>query len=259
MNNNITSLTHIDKELVGNFRLLIEESNINLSMSDELLMCFIHARKYDVNRSMRLLNNYIRMTKNYPELLTELRPARAKQVLDMGLVLASPQREQNGRRVFIVDLSNWDPRICCLEDVFRTVVFCFQRMMSEIETQTNGIVVILDFKDFTLYKVKQFTPSLIKTIADTVQDVFPIRLQGIHILNEPRILKILVAMFWPFLSNKIRNRLFFHGHSYTTLHKQIDPASLPSNYDGCLKPMETMHFSNVFPEKDYSKLFDCFN
>jgi hypothetical protein len=75
MNNNITSLTHIDKELVGKFRLLIKgtvmcfcdivftdslcyiftESNINLSMSDELLMCFIHARKYDVNRAMRLV------------------------------------------------------------------------------------------------------------------------------------------------------------------------------------------------------------
>lgn len=64
---------------------------------------------------------------------------------------------------------DWDPRVCCLEDVFRTVVFCFQRMVSEIETQTNGIVVILDFKDFTLHKVKQFTPPLIKTMADTVQ------------------------------------------------------------------------------------------
>ena len=39
--------------------------------------------------------------------------------------------------------------------------------------------------------------------------MFPIRLQGIHVLHEPRILKILVAMFWPFLSNKIRNRVSF--------------------------------------------------
>ncbi len=34
---------------------IFTESNINLSMSDELLMCFIHARKYDVNRAMRLV------------------------------------------------------------------------------------------------------------------------------------------------------------------------------------------------------------
>ena len=123
--------------------------------------------------------------------------------------------------------------------------------------------------------------------------MFPIRLQGIHVLHEPRILKILVAMFWPFLSNKIRNRvsfffpfvflvtnwqefqtpnsnllylttricfqLFFHGYCYAALHKQVDPACLPSNYDDWLTPMETMHFSNVFSEKEYSKIFDCFN
>jgi hypothetical protein len=45
-------------------------------------------------------------------------------------------------------------------------------MVSEIETQTNGIVVVLDFKNFTLHKVRQFTPPLIKTMVDTVQVKF---------------------------------------------------------------------------------------
>jgi hypothetical protein len=40
-----------------------------------------------------------------------------------------------------------------------------------------------------------------------MQNVFPIRLKGIHVLHEPRILKILLTLFWPFLSNKIRNRV----------------------------------------------------
>jgi hypothetical protein len=137
----------------------------------------------------------MKMTKNYPDFFTGLRPARAKQVLDMDYILVSPQREQNGRRVLIINLSifhgstvsnvlsilqifrfrflgNWDTRICTLEDIFRTVVFCFQRMVSEIETQTNGIVVVLDFKNFTLHKVRQFTPPLIKTMVDTVQVKF---------------------------------------------------------------------------------------
>ena len=136
----------------------------------------------------------MKMTKNYPDFFTGLRPARVKQVLDLGYILVSPQREQNGRRVLIVNLSifhgstvscfkhliqfrfrfsgNWDTRICSLENIFRTVVFCFQRLVAEIETQTNGIVVILDFKDFTLHKVRQFTPQLIKTMVDTVQVKF---------------------------------------------------------------------------------------
>jgi hypothetical protein len=49
------------------------------------------------------------------------------------------------------------------------VVFCFQRMVSETETQTNGIVAIIDVKDFALQHLRQLTPPLIKVIAETVQ------------------------------------------------------------------------------------------
>ncbi|XP_046656844.1 alpha-tocopherol transfer protein-like [Daphnia pulicaria] len=259
MNKIKSSQTHINKELVAKFRLLIKEFNINLSMSDELLMCFINARKNDLSRAVKLLNNYSRMTKNYPQFYTDMRPARVKNVLDMGIFLSSPYREKNGSRILILNLRKWDLRSCSLEDIMSAVVFCFQRMVSETETQTNGIVAIIDVKDFALQHLRQFTPPLIKVIAETVQNVFPIRLKGIHVLHEPRILKILLTLFWPFLSNKIRNRLFFHGDSYATMHQHIDPACLPSNYNGCLKNMETMNFSNVFFEENYSKIFDCFN
>lgn len=42
-------------------------------------------------------------------------------------------------------------------------------MVSETETQTNGIVAIIDVKDFALQHLRQFTPPLIKVIAETVQ------------------------------------------------------------------------------------------
>lgn len=258
MNSNTRSQIQRSKDLLSKFRGMIKESDINLALSDEVLICFIHARKYDVHRAMKLLNHYLRMIKNYPD-LKNLHPLRVKHVLDKGHVLSSPYREQNGCRVLILNLRNWDLTTCSLEDMIRCVVFCFQRLVCEVETQTNGIVAIIDVKDFTLHHVGQFTPNLVKKIADIVQDVFPIRLQGIHIVHEPRIIKILVAIFWPFLSNKIRSRLFFHGQCFATLHQHVDPACLPSDYDGSMKPMDTMHFSNVFAEKNYSQLFECFD
>lgn len=54
-------------------------------------------------------------------------------------------------------------------------------------------------------------------------------------------------------------QLFFHGQCFATLHQHVDPACLPSDYDGSMKPMDTMHFSNVFAEKNYSQLFECFD
>lgn len=53
--------------------------------------------------------------------------------------------------------------------MIRCVVFCFQRLVCEVETQTNGLVAIIDVKDFTLHHVGQFTPNLVKKIADIVQ------------------------------------------------------------------------------------------
>ena len=44
------------------------------------------------------------MTKNYPQLFTDMRLARVKNVLDMGILVSSPHREQNGSRLLILNL-----------------------------------------------------------------------------------------------------------------------------------------------------------
>lgn len=91
-------------------------------MSDELLICFLRARKHDVNRSFNLvsnctydyllikskvfffgfkLQNYYRMTKVYPELLNNLRFKEFNHIINLGYFYASPKPEQNGSRVMI--------------------------------------------------------------------------------------------------------------------------------------------------------------
>jgi hypothetical protein len=52
---------------------------------------------------VKKLKNYLRVMKNYPELFTDLRGERVKHVLDLGHLLASPIRDQNGSRVFIIN------------------------------------------------------------------------------------------------------------------------------------------------------------
>jgi hypothetical protein len=68
-------------------------------------------------------------------------------------------------------LGNWDVRRCSLEDAYRAVVFCFQRMVSEIETQSKGVVLMLDFQDFALHQIRHFTPPFVKKVANLLQVV----------------------------------------------------------------------------------------
>ncbi|XP_057369737.1 alpha-tocopherol transfer protein-like [Daphnia carinata] len=258
MNNNTEFKMHNSNELVTKFRSLIKESNISFQLSDELLICFLQARKCDLHRATKLLNNYLKTMKNYPELLTDLRLERVKHVLVGNHFMLSPLRDQHGHRLLIINALNWDISVCSLDDIFRTAVFCFQRIVCEPETQSNGVVIIIDFNGFTFHHFTHFTPSFLKKVADLVQDVFPIRLKGIHVLNEPRVVKFLVAMIWPFLTNKIRNRLVFHGSCFTTLHRHVNPSCLPSNYDGWLGTLDSMNFSRVLSEKGNANMFDCF-
>ena len=73
------------------------------------------------------------------------------------------------------------------------VVFCFQRLVSEIETQTNGIVAIVDVKDFALQHLRQFTPPLIKIIAEIVQVKLNYKLEFARIIRTNKC--ILLKLF----------------------------------------------------------------
>lgn len=42
------------------------------------------------------------MTKNYPELLLNLKASRLKKVIDCGHIMASPVRAKNGSRILFI-------------------------------------------------------------------------------------------------------------------------------------------------------------
>lgn len=66
------------------------------------------------------------------------------------------------------------------------------------------------------------------------QDSVPLRIKNIHIVNQPYIFKIVFALFKPFLKEKLRNRIIFHGSDRKSLHQYINPKCLPECYGGTL-------------------------
>lgn len=53
--------------------------------------------------------------------------------------------------------------------------------------------------------------------------------------------------------------MFFHGYNMETLHEQVDPASLPNDYEGWLGPASEMICTNVINEKNCINIFSCFD
>lgn len=61
---------------------------------------------------------------------------------------------------------------------------------------------------------------------------FPIRIHALHILNQSWVFDAIFAVFKPLLDANMRNKLFFHGNNYESLHKHILPEYLPKMYGG---------------------------
>lgn len=121
-----------------------------------------------------------------------------------------------------------------LDEVFKGCVLFLEAAMLEPETQVNGAVVIFDMDGLSLQQTWQFTPPFAKRIVDWLQDSVPLRIKGIHIVNQPKIFQMVFALFKPFLREKLRGRIIFHGTDRDSLHKHIDPKCLPLCYDGTI-------------------------
>lgn len=131
----------------------------------------------------------------------------------------------------------WKHKECSLDEVFKGCVLLVEAAMLEPQTQVCGFVVIFDMDGLSLQQTWQFTPMFAKRIVDFLQDAIPLRIKNLHIINQPKIFNVVFALFKPFLREKLRGRIIFHGTDRASLHKFLEPQVLPVQYGGTSKVM----------------------
>lgn len=136
--------------------------------------------------------------------------------------------------LFFSCIERWKHKEVSLDEVFKGCVLFLEAAMIEPETQVNGAVVIFDMDGLSLSQTWQFTPPFAKRIVDWLQDSVPLRIKAIHIVNQPKIFNIVFALFKPFLREKLRKRIIFHGSDRNSLHAHISPKHLPITYGGTI-------------------------
>ncbi|CAD6999204.1 unnamed protein product [Ceratitis capitata] len=172
------------------------------------------------------LVRFLRPCKFYPESARDLH----------NILTVFPNRDQCGRRVLVLELGKrWKHKEVTLDEVFKGAVLFLEAAMLEPETQISGAIVIFDMDGLSLQQTWQFTPPFAKRIVDWLQDSVPLRIKAIHIVNQPKIFNVVFALFKPFLREKLRSRIYFHGTDRESLHKHISPKCLPAVYGGDLE------------------------
>ncbi|XP_011638066.1 alpha-tocopherol transfer protein-like isoform X2 [Pogonomyrmex barbatus] len=218
-------------------QLLKEEVDLKCPLDNEAwLIRFLRPCKYYPESSRNLIKQYYNFKVKHSSIYDNLKPSREKNVFEQNILTVLPNRDQYGRRILIIELGKkWKHNKCSLDEVYKGCVLYLEAAMLEPSTQIAGAIVIFDMDGLTLQQAWQFTPPFAKRIVDLLQDAMPVRIKNIHIVNQPYVFNMVFALFKPFLKEKLKNRIIFHGTDRKSLHQYISPKCLPSQYGGTLE------------------------
>lgn len=224
------------KEGLERFRQLIrDEKGLNLPLEDDdFLLKFLRPFKCNADHVFKMLRRFYKFKIKYPKYGgLFVTPEAVRHVFDSEVFVFLPTRSMYGGRIMIINCgSNWNPKKVTLEDMFKSIMVAIEIAMMEPKTQVGGVNVILNMEGLSLSHVCQFSPFMAKLIVDWVQDCAPVRLRGIHVINQPYLFNMLYTLFKPFLGEYIKKRLTFHGTDFKSLADKIGKASLPEKYGG---------------------------
>nr|3W67_A Chain A, Alpha-tocopherol transfer protein [Mus musculus]3W67_B Chain B, Alpha-tocopherol transfer protein [Mus musculus]3W67_C Chain C, Alpha-tocopherol transfer protein [Mus musculus]3W67_D Chain D, Alpha-tocopherol transfer protein [Mus musculus]3W68_A Chain A, Alpha-tocopherol transfer protein [Mus musculus]3W68_B Chain B, Alpha-tocopherol transfer protein [Mus musculus]3W68_C Chain C, Alpha-tocopherol transfer protein [Mus musculus]3W68_D Chain D, Alpha-tocopherol transfer protein [M len=201
-------------------------------LTDAFLLRFLRARDFDLDLAWRLMKNYYKWRAECPELSADLRPRSILGLLKAGYHGVLRSRDSTGSRVLIYRIAYWDPKVFTAYDVFRVSLITSELIVQEVETQRNGVKAIFDLEGWQVSHAFQITPSVAKKIAAVLTDSFPLKVRGIHLINEPVIFHAVFSMIKPFLTEKIKDRIHLHGNNYKSSMLQHFPDILPREYGG---------------------------
>ncbi|XP_059199954.1 alpha-tocopherol transfer protein [Centropristis striata] len=203
------------------------------TFSDEFLLKFLRARDVDVELSVKLLLNYQRWRRESPEISTCLSPSSVLGLLNTSYHAVLPRRDHTGSRVLIYRIGQWKPKDWSAFQVFRVSLMTSEIISRETETQRRGLKVIFDLQGWSLGHALQINPFLARKISSVLSDSFPLKVRGIHLVNEPMFFRPVLAMIRPFLPEKIKQRIHMHGADFhDSLSDFFSSPVLPPEYGG---------------------------
>ncbi|XP_039279354.1 alpha-tocopherol transfer protein isoform X2 [Nilaparvata lugens] len=230
---------------LAELKKLISEPNLNAKTDDAFLLRFLRAKKFDVPKAFFTLQRYYQMKYESPELFKVPRPSKKLHILDMQCQNMLEQRDNNGSRVYIFRVEKCDVSQVTVEDVFCTNVMALEMAVREPETQVAGITAIVDMNGFGLHQHAKFlSPYYAKRTVDVVQETFPLRFKGFHVVNQPFYFDAIYSVLKPFLKEKIRKRIYLHGKDLKSLHNHVNKSILPLEFGGN-EPFDNSHWKRA--------------
>ncbi|XP_037024683.1 clavesin-1-like isoform X2 [Bradysia coprophila] len=199
---------------------------------NEFLIKFLRARFFKVENAYKLLVRYHEFRESNQDLYLNVDPLSLTHLGENDIVSVTPYYDQNGRRMMFHKVGNWKPSKIPINDLMKATLILLEMGSLEPSAQVLGGIGIFDLEGLTINHGLLITPSVASKIICLMVTCMPIRTDTIHIVNQGWAFDMVFKMFKPFLNEKMRSRIFFHGTNMASLHNHIDKKHLPSKYGG---------------------------
>ncbi|XP_023240224.1 clavesin-2-like isoform X1 [Centruroides sculpturatus] len=220
------------------FRNIIIEQNINCPLDDMFLLSFLRARKFERERALKLLKNYLSSRQKNQDVFGDYSPLAMKKYLDMKVHGYFTHTDDEGRIMGIGRCPYWDSSKMSFKLIIKGLLLFLDAGLTGHLLQVNGFVLILDAKTLSWRHLLHLTPSTIHAIISLLFQSLPVRFKAIHIVNIGKFVHAFYMAFYPFVPYKIKKRIHLHSSGIESLHKYIDPRHLPADYGGELPPFD---------------------
>ncbi|CAL7944009.1 unnamed protein product [Xylocopa violacea] len=246
--NELRETPEVVEQALKDFRALLKgEPNLIVPDDDEFFIKFLRPCKWYPKSSFELMKRFYQYRTKYPRYCDNLVPSNEKKVLSSDLLIPIPERTIDSCRILQINCGKlWNPKTIHVNEILRSVMLALEAATAEPRTQIAGVHVILNMDGLTLSHVTQFGPSIAAAITEWVQRCLPCRLKGIHVINQPYIFNMVFAFFKPFLLEKTRKRIYFHGTNRSTLISALGKKCVPTAFGGELDMPDELIGPNIY-------------
>lgn len=138
---------------------------------DEFLLRFLFNKKFDLDEAFKLLIRYHDFKQRNIELLSKISALdeNIHSALRDGFPTVIPQRDRRGRKILVFFASNWNPLAYSLETVYRALLLSLEKLLEDVQNQANGLVLIVDWTNFTYKQTSYLNPKILKIIIEGLQ------------------------------------------------------------------------------------------
>lgn len=235
-----------------------------LRISDEIFLSgFLRYDKYNVDKACQRLENLFILKLKYPnyfEFNDEKKILETNLAMaDAGFLYSLPERDENGRLVFICRFGRRDPEKFNIPEIFRFFRASIMTWSIYAETQIAGCSMIFDMADVGIKHL--YSPQDIKATMDILKNFTAMRQKCYVVVNVNKFAASMIDLFKTVLSEKMKSRLHVAA-AYEDMYEHIKPKSiLPANYLGTSAKSETEMIEEfkkmlIKHHEEVSKVFD---